>query len=86
MLLLSRGNYLKYSLIAKKYLEELDRKDPSIQHKIITWGNFEMMEDLFKLFGGDREDIINKQIILDIIFGLSLLCIGWIEKAKKCNI
>ena len=51
---------MKYSVIAKKYLEELDRKDPSIQHKIITWGNLEMMEDLFKLFGGDREDIINK--------------------------
>lgn len=51
---------MKYSLIAKEYLEELDKKDPLIQHKIITWGNLEMMEDLFKLFGGDREDIIKK--------------------------
>jgi len=60
MLFLSGGVCLKYSLIAKEYLEELDKKDPLIQHKIITWGNLEMMEDLFKLFGGDREDIIKK--------------------------
>lgn len=60
MLFLSGGVCLKYSLIAKAYLEELDKKDPSIQHKIITWGNLEMMEDLFKLFGGDRKVIINK--------------------------
>lgn len=51
---------MKYSLIAKAYLEELDIKESSIQHKIITGGNLEMMEDLFKLFGGDREDIVNK--------------------------
>lgn len=60
MLFLSGGVCLKYSLIAKAYLEELDKKEPSIQHKIITWGNLEMMEDLFKLFGGDREDIMKK--------------------------
>lgn len=54
------GDYLKYSLIAKAYLEELDRKEPSVQHKMITWGNCQMMEELFELFGGDREDIIKR--------------------------
>ena len=33
-----RGDYLKYSLIAKAYLEELDKKEPFVQHKMITWG------------------------------------------------
>lgn len=51
---------MKYSLIAKAYLEELDRKDPSVEHKMITWGDCQMMEELFDLFGGNREDIINR--------------------------
>ena len=46
---------MKYSLLAKQYLEELDKKEPSISHKIIAWGNAQMMEDLFILFGGDRK-------------------------------
>lgn len=54
------GVCIKYSLIAKAYLEQLDKNDPSIQHRMITYGNIQMMEDLFKLFGGNREDIINK--------------------------
>lgn len=57
MLLSRGGGYLKYSLIAKAYLKELDIKDPSVVHKIITWGDLQMMEDLFELFGGEREDI-----------------------------
>ena len=48
---------MKYSLIAKEYLEELDRKEPNIKHTMITWGNIQMMEDLFVLFGGDREKV-----------------------------
>lgn len=50
---------MKYSLIAKTYLEELDKKESSVQHKMITWGDCQMMEELFDLFGGNREDIIN---------------------------
>lgn len=45
---------LKYSLIAKAYLKELDKKEPGIKHQIISWDNLQMMEDLFVLFGGDR--------------------------------
>ena len=45
---------MKYSLIAKEYLEKLDREEPYIKHRMITWGNMQMMEDLFELFGGDR--------------------------------
>ena len=48
---------MKYSLIAKEYLEELDRKEPGIQHRIISWGNLQMMEYLFILFGGDRYEL-----------------------------
>lgn len=44
----------KYSLIAKSYLEELDRKEPFTKHTMVTWGNCQMMEDLFERFGGDR--------------------------------
>lgn len=50
----NRGTVLKYSLIARGYLEELDKKEPFVKHKIISWGNIQMMEDLFELFGGDR--------------------------------
>jgi len=46
---------LKYSLIAKEYLKNLDEKEPEIKHRIITWGNTQMMEELFVLFGGDRD-------------------------------
>ena len=56
----TEGNNLKYSLIAKTYLEKLDRKDPSVQHKMITWGDCQMMEELFELFGGNREDIMKR--------------------------
>lgn len=52
-----RGDKLKYSLIAKEYLEELDKKEPEIKHRIISWGNIQMMEDLFELFGGDRNKL-----------------------------
>lgn len=48
---------MKYSLIAKAYLEELDKKEPGIKHKMITWGNIQLMEDLFIRFGGDRDEI-----------------------------
>ncbi len=54
------GSCLKYSLIAKAYLEELDKKEPSVQHRMITWGDCQLMEDLFDLFGGNREDIIKR--------------------------
>lgn len=47
----------KYSLIAKEYLKELDKKEPYIKHRMITWGNMQMMEDLFMLFGGDRYEL-----------------------------
>lgn len=49
-----RPDPLRYSRIAKAYLEELDKKEPSIKHTMVTWGNCQMMEDLFQLFGGDR--------------------------------
>lgn len=48
---------MKYSLIAKKYLEELDREEPYIKHTMVTWGDAQMMEDLFELFGGDRDKL-----------------------------
>ena len=60
MLFFKWGDCLKYSLIAKTYLEALDKKEPSVQHKMITWGDCQMMEELFDLFGGNREDIINR--------------------------
>lgn len=51
---------MKYSLIAKAYLEELDRKEPFTKHTIIAWGNCQMMEDLFKRFGGDRQKLYER--------------------------
>lgn len=54
---MAKTERLKYSLIAKAYLEELDRKEPGIKHKMITWGSCEHMENLFILFGGDRDEI-----------------------------
>ena len=51
---------MKYSLIAKKYLEELDEREPNLKHKIITWGNAQDMEELFDRFGGDREKLRDK--------------------------
>lgn len=53
------SNY-KYSLIAKEYLEMLDKTEPNIEHKIISWGNLQMMEELFDLFGGDRNKICDQ--------------------------
>lgn len=50
----------KYSIIAKEYLLELDRKDPGYPHKMVTWGNIQMMEDLFRLFGGDRKALFER--------------------------
>ena len=46
---------LKYSQIAKEYLAELDQKEPHVQHRMVTWGNCQQMEDLFERFGGDRD-------------------------------
>lgn len=51
---------MKYSLIAKEYLERLDKEEPKIKHRIISWGNMQMMEDLFVLFGGDRHELREK--------------------------
>lgn len=51
---------MKYSLIAKAYLEELDTTEPGRKHKMITWGNCQMMEDLFKRFGGDRDKLYER--------------------------
>ena len=50
----------KYSKIALEYLMKLDEKEPSIKHMIISWGDTEMMERLFDLFGGDRAKIRKK--------------------------
>ena len=50
----------KYSLIARTYLENLDIEEPNIRHTMVTWGNLQMMEDLFTLFGGDRNEIIER--------------------------
>lgn len=51
---------MRYSLIAKAYLEELDQKEPFVKHRMVTWGNCQMMEDLFILFGGDREEVFQR--------------------------
>lgn len=47
----------KYSIIARKYLQDKDKKEPKISHHIIAWGNAQDMEDLFILFGGDRNEL-----------------------------
>lgn len=46
-----------YSQIAKKYLKKLDSEEPYIKHTMITWGDCQTMEDLFELFGGNREKL-----------------------------
>lgn len=51
---------MKYSLIAKEYLAELDQKDPTVKHTMITWGDPETMEALFVRFGGDRNVLQEK--------------------------
>ena len=50
----------KYSKIALAYLQNLDQKEPGIEHKMVTWGNLQMMEDLFRLFGGDPKAMLEK--------------------------
>lgn len=47
----------KYSIIARDYLAKLDLKEPGVPHLIITWGNIQLMEDLFLLYGGDRDSL-----------------------------
>lgn len=74
---------MKYSLIAKAYLAELDIKEPIIKHTMVTWGDFQMMEDLFVLFGGDRVKLMEKPVMPDIIIVLNLLWINLTEKAKR---
>lgn len=54
---MSKKNSQKYSLIAKEYLESLDKKEPFVKHRTIAWGNMEDMEQLFILFGGDRTKV-----------------------------
>lgn len=44
----------KYSKIAKQYLENMSKKD-NLKYTLICFGNFDDMENLFDLFGGDRE-------------------------------
>ena len=43
-----------YSKIALKYMQEQNAKY-KIDNSYITYGNLNMMEDLFTLFGGNRE-------------------------------
>lgn len=74
---------MKYSLMAKAYLAELDIKEPIIKHTMVTWGNFQMMEDLFVLYGRDRVKLMKKPVMPDIIIVLNLLWINLTEKAKR---
>lgn len=53
----SKMKKFKYSIIAMEYLRNLDEEEPKIKHTIISWGNTQMMEDLFILFGGDRNEL-----------------------------
>lgn len=48
---------MKYSIIAKEYLQKLDKEEPEVKHRIISWGNLQMMEELFILFGGNRNKL-----------------------------
>ncbi len=50
----------KYSLIAKRYLEKLDKEEPYFKHITITLGDFNMMETLVDDFGFDRNADILK--------------------------
>lgn len=45
----------KYSKIAKQYLEERSKKH-NLDYKIVAYGNLQDMENLFDLFGGNREN------------------------------
>lgn len=51
----------KYSLIAKQYLDKLDKDEPFIKHTMVTWGDLELMEELVDLFGFDRDADIKKK-------------------------
>ena len=47
----------KYSIMALRHLKYLDHKEPQIKHTTISWGNTQLMEELFILFGGDRNEL-----------------------------
>lgn len=48
-----------YSKIALKYLQELS-KECRVNYTYICWGNLNDMEELFDLFGGDRDYLRSK--------------------------
>ena len=48
-----------YSKIALKYIQEKIAQG-ELHYNMVTYGNLDMMEDLFDLFGGDREEISRK--------------------------
>lgn len=51
-----------YSKIALKYLQELSRKD-GVEYSMVCYGNLIDMEELFDLFGGDRNKLDKQNII-----------------------
>lgn len=51
-----------YSKIAFKYLQELSRKD-GVKYNMVCYGNLIDMEELFDLFGGDRNKLDKQNII-----------------------
>lgn len=48
-----------YSKIALKYIQQ-KVSDGELDYNMVTYGNLNMMEDLFDLFGGDRKEILRK--------------------------
>lgn len=48
-----------YSKIALKYLQELSKRE-GVNYTYICWGNLNDMEELFDLFGGDRDYLYKK--------------------------
>jgi hypothetical protein len=55
-----RRDSQKYSKIARDYLYKIysnGKKDGIDIKLMVTWGDCQMMEDLFELFGGDRDHL-----------------------------
>lgn len=48
-----------YSKIALKYIQD-KMTNGEVHNNMITYGNLNMMEDLFILFGGDRKKTLEK--------------------------
>lgn len=72
-----------YSKIAKEYLEKINKEDGT-EFYIISYNQIPIMEDLFDLFGGDRDKELKKShSVSDFIYRKFKFVLDKLDKESK---